>query len=267
MALVLADENHKGGVGKTASVLGLAEAATNAGLDTIVIDLDPNCTATETLEPADQDAAGTKDLLRDDQSLSLADCLTAAGPDWPGVRVCPSDPLLSNREYDLTGIGAEDRLRDAIKRDDGGADLILIDLPPSRGRIALTGLVAADLVLIPTTATTYSARSMAQIFDDFLPKARRYNPGLKLAGILITKFAGRAEERRVLGELVDTYGDDVLNPPIPRHEIVATAFESLHLPLRQMHDGYADKVADAYAEHLPGILAAGGLTLRRKRSR
>ena len=74
------------------------------------------------------------------------------------------------------------------------------------------------------------------MFDDFLPKARRFNPELKVAGILVTKFAGRAEERRVVGELVSAYGDLVLDPPVPRHEIVATAFESLHLPLRQMHD-------------------------------
>lgn len=266
MALVLATANLKGGVGKTATVLGLAEAATAGGINTAIIDLDPNCTVTETLEPTDLDAAGSKDLLRDDQDLSLADCLVDAGSDWPGIRICASDTLLSNREYDLTGIGAEDRLREAIKRDDGGAELILIDLPPSRGRIALSGLVAADLTLIPTTAGIYSARRMVETLDDFIPKARRYNPDLKVAGVLITKFAGRAEERRVLGQLTDSYGDLILSPPIPRHEVVATAFESLHLPLRQMHDGYADKVADAYADHLPAILA-GGLTVGRRRPR
>lgn len=263
--LVVAVANHKGGVAKTTSALGFAEAATDAHLDVVIIDLDPNCTATETLEPLDPEVAGSKDLLRDDRALSLAECMSPAGKDWPGVRLCPSDPLLSNREYDLTGIAAEDRLREAIRREPTGADLILIDLPPARSRIALAGLVAADLVVVPTTASTYSARSMIEMFDDFLPKARRFNPDLKLAGILITKFAGRAEERRVLGELTAAYGDDVLTPPVPRHEIVATAFESLHLPLRQMHDGYATKVADAYSEHLPGILVRGGRKRPRRR--
>jgi hypothetical protein len=54
-----------------------------------------------------------------------------------------------------------------------------------------------------------------------------------------------------------------LTPPVPRHEIVA--FESLHLPLRQMHDPYATKVADSCADNLPRILAAGGMTPQRKR--
>lgn len=86
---VYAVSNQKGGIGKSSSTLGLTEAAGNAGLRVGVIDLDPNCTLTETLEPADPDAAGSKDILSDDQNLALADCLTDAGPDWPGVKICP----------------------------------------------------------------------------------------------------------------------------------------------------------------------------------
>jgi hypothetical protein len=59
----------------------------------------------------------------------------------------------------------------------------------------------------------------------------------------------------------------MLDPPVPRHEIVATAFESLHVPLRQMHDPYATKVADSYTDHLPRILAHGGLTLKKTRKK
>jgi len=264
--LVLAMGNHKGGVAKTSSTLALGEAAVAEGLRVGLIDLDPNCTLTETLEPPDQDAAGSKDLLRDDdRALTLADCLTPAGEQWGGIKVCLSDPLLSNREYDLSGIASEGRLRQAIYAQPVGLDLIIIDLPPARSRIALAGLVAADMVVIPTTASTYSTRSMSQMFDDFLPKARQFNQALKIAGVVVTKFAGRAEERRVLGELVAAYGELVLEPTIPRHEIVATAFESLHLPLRQMHDGYATKVAESYSELLPRILAVAGTSIKQLR--
>jgi chromosome partitioning protein len=79
---------HKGGVAKTASTLALAEAAVARGLTVGLIDLDPNCTLTETLEPVDLDAAGSKDLRRDDRDLSLAACLTGAGAQWGGVTVC-----------------------------------------------------------------------------------------------------------------------------------------------------------------------------------
>lgn len=257
---VVALPNHKGGVGKTTSTLGFAEAATDAGYRVGVIDLDPNCTATEALEPQDLDIAGTKDILRDDRNLSLAECWIPAGEQWKGIQVCISDIKLTNRESDLNQPASETRLRDAIHRDAGDVDIIFVDTPPNRGRIGLTGLVAADYVLAVSTASIYSTRLLSQMVDDMLPLSKRYNPDQKLLGILLTKFAGRAEETRILHELTNVYGEDLMwAPPIPRHEIVATAHESYHSPLRDMNNEYATRVADAYAAHLPRLLAAGGL--------
>jgi chromosome partitioning protein len=65
--LVLAVANHKGGSAKTAWTLALGEATVARGLSVGLIDLDPNCTQTETLEPPDLDVAGSKDLLRNDR--------------------------------------------------------------------------------------------------------------------------------------------------------------------------------------------------------
>ena len=46
---VLSVSSLKGGVGKTTVALGLASAALNKGLNTLVIDLDPQCDATSGL--------------------------------------------------------------------------------------------------------------------------------------------------------------------------------------------------------------------------
>src|ERR1700730_14113524 len=43
----------KGGVGKTTVVLGLASAGVRRGVRTLVVDLDPQCNSTATLDPAD----------------------------------------------------------------------------------------------------------------------------------------------------------------------------------------------------------------------
>lgn len=251
---VLAVGNQKGGVGKSTTVLGLAEAAIDAGLTVAVVDLDPQCNLTEILDPPDADAAGTRDLLRDDSAATLAECLTPASADWPGVLICAADLMLSNREYDLGAAGAEDKLAAAITSDAGPVDLILLDLPPARSRLALAGLVAANGLLVPTTATTNSARRVDDLLSDFLPRARKYNPDVAVIGVLVTKWANRVEERRVLRELQAVYGDQLLDRPIPRHEIVSSGYEGLHLRLRSMHDPYATAVADAYAEHLPTII-------------
>src|SRR5690606_18054320 len=54
----------KGGVGKTTVVLGLASAALRRGVRTLVVDLDPQCNATATLEP-DETEATLSDVLED----------------------------------------------------------------------------------------------------------------------------------------------------------------------------------------------------------
>ncbi|MCB0994481.1 MAG: ParA family protein, partial [Acidimicrobiales bacterium] len=50
--------NQKGGVGKTAVALGLASAARAAGQPSLVVDLDPQGSATWTLGVADEHAGG-----------------------------------------------------------------------------------------------------------------------------------------------------------------------------------------------------------------
>jgi chromosome partitioning protein len=261
LPLVIAVGNQKGGVAKTTTTLALAEEAARQGMSVAVVDLDPQCSISEALEPADVDVAGTRELLRRGSGLTLEECLTKTS--WGhNIFLCASDPTLTNREHDLTAPGAELTLRTAIDRGSGGVDLILLDLPPSRGRLPMQGLAAADRVLIPTEAATYAARAVVMLMTDTLPRAARFiGHPVEVAGILLTKWAGRREERRVREELVSAYGDAgkdagglVLTPPIPRHEIVKSTHESLHIPLREAADPYATAVADAYAVHFTRIL-------------
>lgn len=248
--LVVAIGNPKGGSGKTTSVLALAEAAVANGLRVAIVDLDPQCNITEVLEPADTNAAGTRDLLRASSHLTLASCLTSTG--WQGVWLCQAEFSLTNREYTDHEPGAETRLAEAIELDAGGVDLVLLDLPGSRGWLALTALVAADKLLVPTEATVFSANSAVHLIDEFLPAARRHNPHLEVAGIVITKWSGTAEQKRVASELSTSYPELVRQPYIPRRDAVATIHQAWHQPLRQAGGGdrkAAAAIADAYAAH------------------
>mgnify|MGYP003420466091 CR=1 FL=1 len=55
---------QKGGVGKTTTLLGIAGAAWERGLRTLVVDLDPQANATAALDPAGT-AYSTNDVLAD----------------------------------------------------------------------------------------------------------------------------------------------------------------------------------------------------------
>src|SRR5579883_1208456 len=65
----------KGGVGKTTVVLGLASAALRRGVRTLVVDLDPQCNATATLDPAETEA-NLVDVLGEPTLANLKSSIT-----------------------------------------------------------------------------------------------------------------------------------------------------------------------------------------------
>lgn len=256
-APVFAVGNQKGGAGKTTTVLGLAEAAADRGWTVAVIDMDKENSATGILEPADPDAAGTKELLRPDRDYTLTDCLTETA--WPGVLLCGAELSLANRSRELEAAGNARQLYDRIDEQARAAlDLILIDMSPDRDWLALTALAGADHVVAATTASGEAAQRAVRLIDELIPLAARLGdrPGLDLAGITITRYAGRVEEQRMAEELRAKYPGKVLDPPIPRHEITSSLYEGYHQRLHDSHDPYARRVADAYSAHLEQLAPA-----------
>lgn len=250
---VVAVGSHKGGNGKTTTVLALAEAAAARGLRVGVVDLDPQANATDVLQSVDPDAAGTKEVLKEGSGLSIGDVLAETG--WDNVLVCAAEEALTNREVDLTEPGAEFRLKEAIDPDRGaGLDLLLLDLPRGRGHLARSGLIAADAVLVVSEPAMHSAQGAGHLITDMVPRFQRYNPDLYVAGIVVTIFAGHKDELRVVDQLREVHGSLLWDPPVPRHAIVRAAYQSYRLPLREMGDRYADVVAGAYDQHLDHLL-------------
>jgi chromosome partitioning protein len=101
---------NKGGVGKTTLTKTLATAATNAGLNVLVLDMDTQQNATN----------------------------------WARRREKQHKPLPLARFITEQDLPAE--LQRAAS---AGCDLVLIDTPPGRSSEALAAVEAADLVLIP----------------------------------------------------------------------------------------------------------------------
>ncbi len=201
--------NQKGGVGKTTTALAIASVLIREGYKVLFIDADRQCNSTDTYFAKFEGIQTLYDVILADEGDRIP--LSEAIQHTESGDIVPSDPLLRKADkilYDeIDGIY---RLRDALS-DLKGYDYVIIDTPPANNSILQSCLTAADEVIIPTTADRYSIQGLSEINSTINAVRKRPNPDLKIAGILITKFAKRTnldnetkESLNKISEMMDT---------------------------------------------------------------
>lgn len=216
--------NQKGGVGKTTVTLGLASAGQASGHRLLVVDLDPQASATWTLgiEP-DDNTLSVADAIAADTKGAAEACIVESA--WgPEISVLPASRGLADREHD-SGRRLEHRLAKALSGVADSYDLVLIDCPPSLGPNTLSALTAAQRALIVVEPSSYSLRGVQSVFDTIDDVWDRLNPELDIAGIVINKQpAVSSEADRQVVDLAAMVGKkDVWKPPIPSRVVINQA--------------------------------------------
>lgn len=193
----LAVTNQKGGSGKTTSAVNLAAALGELGESVLLLDLDPQASASAWLGVPDG-GRGLLEVLTDNRSL--VDLVVETGA--AGVDLVPASSWLVGADRALAGEpGAEAVLRRAVSRLPRSRwTYLLVDCPPSLGLLAVSALVACREVLVPVEARVMALAGLAGLVQTVERVRDRLNPELELAGIVACRVDART---RLSGEVVD----------------------------------------------------------------
>jgi chromosome partitioning protein len=184
----LAIVNQKGGSGKTTTAVNLAAALGERERRILLIDLDPQASASMWFGIADG-GKGLLDALVGTGELGELVATTMA----PGVSVIPCSTWLAGAEKALSSErGAETILKKRLQAiDEDRFDYCLIDCPPTLGVLTINALTAAQEVLIPVEAHVMALAGVAQIHATVEVVQTKLNPGLAITGILACRVDAR----------------------------------------------------------------------------
>ena len=150
----------------------------------------------------------------------------------------PSGVELAGATVELPAIpGSERRLRDALAAVQGRFSYVLIDCPPSLGPLTVNALVAADAVIVPVQTEYFALEGLAQVLETIELVRRELNPGLRVAGMVMTMHDARTRlGRDVDRDVREHFPGLVFDTVIPRNIRLSEA-PSYGVPVT-LHDPY-----------------------------
>lgn len=246
--------NQKGGVGKSSITVNLAAISAARGYRTLVVDLDPQCNASQYLLGDEMVFPENGKELEPNiggffaQTLSFK--LLEKSPEsfvhrtrFEKLDVIPSNPELREIEHLLESKHKIFKLRGALKSLSQRYDAIYIDTPPAFNFYTLSALIAADSCLIPFDCDAFSRRALYTLMENVQETTRDHNDGLQIEGIIVNQFQPRANLPQQLVAELKEEGLPILGAMLPSSVLMRESHESA-LPL--IHLDPSHKLTQAF---------------------
>lgn len=217
--------NQKGGVGKTSSALNLGAALSISGKKVLLIDNDPqgNLTAALGYTPAEQSRTLSNLLLAAidyPEDLELHLDRTVIHTD-SGVDLIPANRRLADAATRLqvmqlsqyNAVGDVDRACEKVMASlleplRPKYDYIIIDCGLKHELLTVNALAASDYCIIPVQAHFLASEGIPDVLELVKSVRMKFNPDLKIAGILLTMYQSRPQLcQSVKSSVGEIYGE------------------------------------------------------------
>lgn len=220
MAIKVAIANQKGGVTKTTTSLAMASWLKKEGYKVLTVDLDPQGNFSLCAD-CTRDGATSYDFLtgapaeRCIQHSELFGDVIAGGEN------------MARANEKLTMMGRERKLSRALMSVERNYDIIIFDTQPDLGVLLHNALMAADAVVIPANADTFSLDGLGQLNSTIEDARLNGNPNLVVDGIAMCIYDPREklgkECRAAFEEAADLFGTKVYKTHIRKDMTVKKA--------------------------------------------
>jgi chromosome partitioning protein len=221
---VITVTNNKGGSGKTTTTVNLASAFAERGLRVLVVDLDPQGSATEWLGGGE---ATTGLVEYSNGGVRISELVVPTTT--PGIHLVPASPSLVPPGEDSRNETGMAIIR-AFVRLPRHWDLVLVDTPPTLGYLSLAPLVASDRIVIPVEPHALGLPGVASVMASIERARQRVNPHVEVLGIVACRMNASIHAREVVARLRERYGPVVLEHSI-RDSIQIAEAPALRLPI------------------------------------
>ncbi len=221
MNKIIVIASHKGGVGKTTTVLNLGFSLSQLGQKVLIIDSDPQGGIAIASNLKKRTTLGVINLLKN--NARRKDVLIPTRDKTMSVvgmgAVDPEDVLLLEKEALRGNLGR------AVQSLAKGYDYIIVDSPAGMGGLATALLTVSQGVIIPINCRSIVVKTIPGFLKLVNRVRDEFNPSLRIEGMLINMYnSNNPSETEIYNEMMEQFPPAVFfNTLIPYDERVEQA--------------------------------------------